>query len=421
MTTDLERELASMLREKAEQAPAPQPLAPPTVSRIRRRRVVTIAGSGFSAAAAVVALALGARALIADPAPVPPVKPVPATGSPTPSPLDTPSSVPSPTTTTIPIAPADWPDAIGTAPEPVTNDEQPAPGAPSDQWQFVDCQQPCVQRILQVEDTIRDIGARASVGVWLLTERAIQLVDAGTLLQRHDLPLRPGSVPTAIVAAPDYLFVTAGDQLIRILVDSLEVREIDSFVVRSGRQLLDIAAEDGGLWISYRDGDGSSGVMYTDYAATVHETFSLPGAHSIAKAGAHVWVSGGSVIYHIDAGEVRVVGGISTGGEPAAALVARGRREIWTHLGGLVSQIDARTGRVLARYPVRGEIAVEAGRVWVATEEDRALYRIEPDQRRVDHALSIGEAVTVASGGAGQLWLAVPDRISTFVQVSPGH
>jgi len=432
MTNDLERMLAETLRENAGDAPMPGAVPMETLRKARQRRLAVAGGSVLSAAAVIAAIAVTSQAILAGPEPAPAHTEPPA---PLPSPVvstttepttqASPSPSPSPTASEEPLATPTLPPVTATVPEAVTNDEQPNPSG--DDWNSVDCQNPCVQRIVEIDERVVDItpGPRDvdTAGGWVLTENAVILYDAGTLLERVEIPNYSGK-PTSITASREYVYVAAGSHLFRITPRDLKV-ESGCFCYE-GRVLREVIFGSGHLWISYMDeaGGGVSRLSETGDNATFwydEQPIALPSPSAIAVTARYAWVVSGSALRRIEVETAQLAGGIETGFAGPRPLIAVGT-SIWTQLSGHTVEIVSDTGVVKAAYPVLGLLNGQGDFLMVTDADERTVYRIVPETGEIDHALLIDAAPQVVARGGWTL-LAESDAqgSSRVIQIEPGH
>jgi ABC-type branched-subunit amino acid transport system substrate-binding protein/DNA-binding beta-propeller fold protein YncE len=202
-------------------------------------------------------------------------------------------------------------------------------------------------------------------------------------------------------------------------VDPETARPIRTF--DSPPRLLDIVAGAGALWLANALADGRRDTVSridTRTGAVTH-TVKLP--RTPERGG---WPSEGHPLLAVGAGAVwagnregtisRIdpkTGEVTATIDAYARRIAAGKEGVWV-LGidlTTITRIDPRTNRIgqsihLGTNAVTG-LAVGAGSVWAATEEDR-LIRVEPGPRPIQQTIEVGSGTEFVAFGAGAVWTA---------------
>jgi DNA-binding beta-propeller fold protein YncE/ABC-type branched-subunit amino acid transport system substrate-binding protein len=96
----------------------------------------------------------------------------------------------------------------------------------------------------------------------------------------------------------------------------------------------------------------------------------------------------------------------------APSAIAAGEREVWV-LGDANEReawlFDSRTGAFIASVPLPfapTDIAIGAGGVWVTSQLDDTVSRIDPATRRITDTLPVGRGASSIAAGAGAVWVA---------------
>jgi ABC-type branched-subunit amino acid transport system substrate-binding protein/DNA-binding beta-propeller fold protein YncE len=187
----------------------------------------------------------------------------------------------------------------------------------------------------------------------------------------------------------------------------------------------DIAAGAGALWLTTSEGD-------TDFISRVDARTgevtrrtrlldkSFPGDvpfqnwtwgfPSIAIGAGAVWVMNSDrTVSRIDAASGRRVATIDVD----AVTIAAGEEGVWFINGDdprSVARIDPETNRTGRKIKVSASnlsaIALAAGSIWVSSESDGVVWRIEPESSAVARTIDLGVGVTYLAAGAGGVWAA---------------
>jgi len=139
--------------------------------------------------------------------------------------------------------------------------------------------------------------------------------------------------------------------------------------------------------------------------------YPVAGAPRIAVGAGAVWAANpdGSVS-RIDAETGRLVATIDT--DNPAWSIAAGDEGVW-FLGSddpitAVTRIDPRTNRVTQRIPVGANnlagVAVGAGSVWAAANDEGVVWRIDPQRPPILRTIDVGKGVSFVSFGEDAVW-----------------
>jgi ABC-type branched-subunit amino acid transport system substrate-binding protein/streptogramin lyase len=96
-----------------------------------------------------------------------------------------------------------------------------------------------------------------------------------------------------------------------------------------------------------------------------------------------------------------------------ATTIAAGEEGVWFVNGDdprSVVRIDQETNRAGRKIPVSASnlsaVALAAGSIWVSSEADGVVWRIEPESSAVARTIDLGVGVTYLAAGAGGVWAA---------------
>jgi branched-chain amino acid transport system substrate-binding protein len=139
--------------------------------------------------------------------------------------------------------------------------------------------------------------------------------------------------------------------------------------------------------------------------------FPVAGAPRIAVGAGAVWAANpdGSVS-RIDAETGRIVATIEVDG--SAWTIAAGDEGVWflsfDDPDTAVTRIDPRTNRVTQRIPVGANnlagVAVGAGSVWAAANDEGLVWRIDPQRPPLLRTIDVGKGVSFVAFGEGAVW-----------------
>ncbi|TMK69311.1 MAG: DUF3040 domain-containing protein, partial [Actinobacteria bacterium] len=179
----------------------------------------------------------------------------------------------------------------------------------------------------------------------------------------------------------------------------------------------DLSVGDGAVWVA-NSGDASVSQIDTQthrVTATIAPGSAVDGM--AAGVGA-VWTSDvrRGRLARIDPALRRVDHSIRVGGGPllgsAGGPVAIGAGSVWASTGrGAVARIDPRRDHVEARITVGSDpsgIAVGAGGVWVADDDDNTVTRIDPATDGVLTTIPVGPGASGIAVGEGAVWVVEP-------------
>ena len=186
----------------------------------------------------------------------------------------------------------------------------------------------------------------------------------------------------------------------------------------------ELAAGEGALWIGNAGGgdfsnatvsvsrlDPDSGRVTQTVRLRGNEgVFPVAGAPRIAVGAGAVWAANpdGSVS-RIDPESGRLAETIET--ESPAWTIAAGEEGVWflDFEEPRVTRIDPRTNRVAETIPIAASglagVAVGAGSVWAAAEDEGLLWRIEPGTK-FTRSIDVGEGASFVAFGEGAAWTA---------------
>lgn len=249
-------------------------------------------------------------------------------------------------------------------------------------------------------------------------EMAIGFDSAWVVEPEHDrvvrLRLGDGSVadtipvgrsPSGIAVGDGAVWVTnaADGTVSRIDVETNTVSQ----TLPAGSSPAGIAVGDGSLWVADHVGAELLRIDPTSGDAVPVEVNGLPSAVAFTPEGAWVAVAPGGAA-RVEGDHVTVDADVGQG--PSAVTFAFGSIWVASELDASVTRVDPSTGRVQAAVPV-GEgptsLANAGGQLWVSSPQDGSLAAIDPDSNSVASRIPVqGETSSLTVGG-GDLWLGV--------------
>jgi ABC-type branched-subunit amino acid transport system substrate-binding protein len=203
-----------------------------------------------------------------------------------------------------------------------------------------------------------------------------------------------------------------------------ETREVTSTIDTEGVPS-ELAAGEGALWVGNAGGrdrtNATVSVTRIDPdSPKVRRTTRLPGSEGvypvagaprIAVGAGAVWAANpnGSVS-RIDPESGRIVATIEVDG--SAWTIAAGDEGVWflsfDDPDTAVTRIDPRTNRVTQRIPVGANnlagVAVGAGSVWAAANDEGVVWRIDPQRPPILRTIDVGKGVSFVAFGEGAVW-----------------
>jgi ABC-type branched-subunit amino acid transport system substrate-binding protein len=204
----------------------------------------------------------------------------------------------------------------------------------------------------------------------------------------------------------------------------------------------ELAVGAGALWVGSAGGAGEGGANATVRVSRLDPdsgrvtrtvrlrgdegVFPVAGAPRIAVGAGAVWAANpdGSVA-RIDAATGRIVDTIEVDG--SAWTIAAGDEGVWfLSLDDpitAVTRIDPRTNRVTQTIPVGANnlagVAVGAGSVWAAANDEGLLWRIDPQRPPLLRTIDVGKGVSFVTFGAGAVWTGNYTD-GTVARINPG-
>jgi len=234
-----------------------------------------------------------------------------------------------------------------------------------------------------------------------------------------------GGTPTAVAVGERSVWVTIPEHtLVRIDPKTRKVRaKIDL-----GTEPLDVAVGNGAVWVLNYQTDTVVRVdPRTDaVVATIPvRGFVVYSAGHLVVGGGSVWVVGGRSVSRIEpatntATQVR---------PPSVWTIDYGDNSLWVqsgHLGGVFERVVPSTNATLSRFTVAkvgrgtccdGGFAYGAGAVWTALENDRTLFKLNPDDGHLLGSVNLGHKLLGIAFGEGAIW--VLGRDNTVMRVDP--
>jgi branched-chain amino acid transport system substrate-binding protein len=135
--------------------------------------------------------------------------------------------------------------------------------------------------------------------------------------------------------------------------------------------------------------------------------YPVAGAPRIAVGAGAVWAANpdGSVA-RIDPDSGRLEATVET--KFGAWTIAAGEEGVWFLADAAVVKIDPRTNRVSRTIPVSANgllgVAVGAGSVWAAANDEGVIWRIDPRPSPVARTIDVGAGVSFVTFGEGSVW-----------------
>jgi ABC-type branched-subunit amino acid transport system substrate-binding protein len=135
--------------------------------------------------------------------------------------------------------------------------------------------------------------------------------------------------------------------------------------------------------------------------------YPVAGAPRIAVGAGAVWAaSPDGNVARIDPDSGRIEATVDANED--AWTVAAGKEGVWFISDGGVAKIDPRKNRVTQRIPVGASsllgLAVGAGSVWAAANEEGVIWRIVPGRTPVTRTIDVGIGATFVAFGEGSVW-----------------
>jgi peptide/nickel transport system substrate-binding protein len=249
-------------------------------------------------------------------------------------------------------------------------------------------------------------------------EMAVGFHSAWVVDPEHDrvvrLRLRDGSVADTIPVGHSPSGIAIGDRAVWVTnaadgtVDRIDVEtNTVSQTLPAGSSPAGIAVGGGSLWVADHVGAALLRIDPSSGDAVPVGLDGLPTAVAFTPEGVWVAVAPGSVA-RVEGDRVTVDADVGHG--PSAVTFAFGSIWVASELDASVTRVDPSTGRVQAAVPV-GEgpssLASAGGQLWVSSPAGASLAAIDPASDSVVTRIPVtGEAATLASAG-GDLWLGV--------------
>jgi branched-chain amino acid transport system substrate-binding protein len=184
----------------------------------------------------------------------------------------------------------------------------------------------------------------------------------------------------------------------------------------------ELAVGEGALWIGNAGGREATNAMVSvsrvdPKSGRITKTvrlhgdvgvYPVAGAPRIAVGAGAVWAaSPDGNVARIDPDSGRIEATVDA--NENAWTVAAGKEGVWFISDDAeVSKIDPRTNRVTQRIPVGAGsllgVAVGAGSVWAAANEEGVIWRIDPGRTEVTRTIDVGVGVTFVAFGEGSVW-----------------
>ena len=184
----------------------------------------------------------------------------------------------------------------------------------------------------------------------------------------------------------------------------------------------ELAVGEGALWIGNAGGGdapntmvsvsrldpGSGRITHTVRLRGDEGVYPVAGAPRIAVGAGAVWAATPDAnIARIDPDSGRLEATVDA--NENAWTVAAGKEGVWFISDDAeVSKIDPRTNRVTQRISVGANsllgVAVGAGSVWAAANEEGVIWRIKPGRNPVTRTIDVGTGVTFVAFGEGSVW-----------------
>jgi ABC-type oligopeptide transport system substrate-binding subunit len=244
---------------------------------------------------------------------------------------------------------------------------------------------------------------------------ALNLVDARTARVAGRLSYgsrAPPSLPAVDIAFTKrsaWLLLVAKQRLVRFDLAAHKHTRVVRLPWRPGGRL---AAGGGSVWVTQDGGPAVWGV--DDRSDKVSRRFSLAGdgGTGIAYGNGSLWLARAPGIVRVDPRSGRIVGRITTSGQPGATrwlVFADGALWMVRADNGLVVKVDPDTNRVVRKTQLHGfasDLAVRGGLVWVSIVPDGVAYKLTENDLSVQGSSAVGPDPERISAGGGYLWIA---------------
>jgi DNA-binding SARP family transcriptional activator/streptogramin lyase len=261
--------------------------------------------------------------------------------------------------------------------------------------------------------TITRGAASGGAAVSIRADSIVALDPSGHVLA--DIPL--GSQPTAVSAGPDGVWVATRNQTVRRIDPSS--RRITR-TIGLGLVPTDLAVGRGELWaasagylhrvIRIAIGDGDVHPV----TIPVQKGYSGRAGHVLAVGNVVFAADGDHSLFRLRAFEARHLAEVPNGlGLPGGAL-AVGEGSVWVSdpHSSLLSRVDPQNGRLQGAISLgspseaRGApIAVGGGSVWVALAARRTLFQVDPESTSVVRTFRVGSAPSGVAVQANDVWV----------------
>jgi DNA-binding SARP family transcriptional activator/streptogramin lyase len=252
---------------------------------------------------------------------------------------------------------------------------------------------------------------------------SVLAIDPRSMSVVGETPL--GATPTAIAIGEGSVWATIPEHwLVRIDPRTRKVRAR----IPLGTEPLDVAAGNGAVWVLNYHTD--SVVRVDPRTDAVVATIPLRGfvgygAGHLVVGGGSVWVVGGRSVFRIEpatntATEVR---------PPSVWTIDYGDDALWVQSGrsgSVFERVVPSTNAVLSRFHVGaigrgtccdGGFAYGAGAVWTGSENDRTLFKLNPDDGHLLGSVNLEHRLLGIAFGEGAMWVLGQD--GTVIRVDP--
>jgi YVTN family beta-propeller protein len=169
------------------------------------------------------------------------------------------------------------------------------------------------------------------------------------------------------------------------------------------------------VWVVHRGVLRAEGLQRVEGARLEPPLHVGPEMVAVAESGGAPWLveygtpPARGFVLKLSRGGRRVLARRPVGRAPAGIAAGAGSLWVTSNLDGTVTRIDPDTARVagvvdVGDGPVGATVA--AGVVWVANTEDGTVSRIDPARGRTTHTIDVGRGPRAVAAGEGAIWVA---------------
>lgn len=258
---------------------------------------------------------------------------------------------------------------------------------------------------------MRDDGGGGGAAASAVTPPAVIAVDPAT--NRIVASLASGSKPASLAAAEGTLWVGDARDATVARIDPVARRVVRTIGI--GAAAIDLAAAPSGVWVATGGLGQVVQVNPSLDAVSLRVNLSragdpiIPSVGAVAAEGRRVWAGAFDGMVRLDAVTGDVTARVNLGSSAALQIAPAGEAVWATTLRGRAKRVDTGSARVTGEFYAGAfvlPVAVNVEAVWLGGGEG-ALWRIDPVTGAPTRSTSIGEGNLAAIAlGAGSVWVA---------------